>query len=205
MSKIILIHDEIKGLDPMYFKSNFSNVELVKQENFKSVCTPIWKEVTYILDGTSKKMIYKALAKGLEEKMFYTGSNFVDYKGKKVLSIPDLRVYAYCNNAESFDVRTRNEFKVDLDNIKDILKLISNTTDEFKRGEEKRIELEATDLFGKGEVYNFNSIVPRNEDEENFVFIKDSTEVPFTPDGNVIDVNGFLILKELKNIFMHKI
>lgn len=192
--EIIAIYDNVKGFEAEYFDK--FNITLLSFDEFRSNFKTVWTGMKMLVDGTMQKSIYKKMAMGQKESVFYRGCNSVTVSNQKIISVPDFRNYIRCNNAENFDVASRNKFGTEMEILENVLELISNKSSSFT---DKEIE----ELFSGDNKMNITDIVPNSGDEE-YIFVKDKTD-GLMPDANVIDVNSFMLLKELKEIFLHKI
>lgn len=191
MKKILLIYDDVVTIDKEYF-CKFKNLIILKLSEFKTFAkSETWVEVSDVLDATSKKSLYNFFKKDSEEFLYYKGSPFYVLNNKKVIALDDLRAYINCKNAENFDIETINKFALQMERIEAILEL---TCGSYANILEKELE----EFQG---VININAIV--NKDEGDYLFVRDKTKGIMPEGKKIIDVNGLLLLKELKQIFEH--
>lgn len=192
MNKNLMVYDDSLVIDDDYF-CKFKNLTLIKLCEFKEfTTTEAWVEVSTILDVTNKKSLYNFFKKDCEESIYYKSVPFYIFKNKKIIALDDLRAYLHCKNAENFDTETINKFALQMDRIESVLEL---TCGSYTSILEKELE-----QFDK--TLNINEIV--NKTDGDYYFVKDKTN-GIMPNGKTIDVNGLLLLKELKEIFKHSI
>lgn len=191
--KNILIYDEDSKVDLDFF-CKYKNLTLIKPEEFKEYAKDNWKEIEVIMDGTTKKSIYKAMAKDNKSSIYYKEIPYVFFKGKKAIALYDLKIYNYCKNSENFDETTLNKFVKQLEVVESVLDLTCTSYIDFLEKE--------LDEFESNAVININSIV--NKSDSDYYFVADKRNM-ITPNEKTIDFHSMMLLRELKDIFMHQI
>lgn len=195
MSKTnILIYDRDAEINLDFF-CKYKNLELIAVDEFKQYATSNWETIGDILDATSKKSVYTAFSKVEKPSIFYKEIPYIIYKNKKVIALYDLKIYKYCKNSENFDEVTLNKFCKQLDIVEAVLELVCSSYIDFLEKE--------LDELDKSTIININNIV--NKNDSDYYFVVDRKDNRIVPDGKIIDLNSLILLKELKDIFMHQI
>lgn len=179
------MNDKLKN-----YLGNFKNLVLVHQDD-NDTFRKYWSETKNILDATKTHKFYKKAKStdNQEEKLFKKDVNFVILKNRKVVKLEDLSTFLY--KKENFSEEDYKEILKKKHLIQDVLTEICKT---FKNNLEKDLE----DIL-KDKVLNISSITP---DNSKIFLVKDTN---INTEENVIDLNDYELLKELKDILVYKI
>ncbi len=186
---IILIHDaELPEKGYAYFKK-FKDLILVNKEESNDKIKSFWKDTKTIIDTTANHEIYKKCKGTQDDKKFNKYVNFIEYKGRKIVNLFSLKNYLYKQNnftEEQFE-RIKKERIV-------IEKTLANICDVFQNN--LQAELEKMD-----KPINIKEITLKKED---MYFVKELNKDEAAGE-NVMDLNDFQILRELKDILLYKL
>ena len=186
---IILVHDaRLSDKGCAYFKK-FKNLELINKEEANDKIRSFWKQVETVIDTTSNHEFYKKCKGQNEDRKFGEGVNFVEYKGRKIVNLFSLNNYLY--KKDNFTEEQFNRIKKERVVIEKTLKSIC---DVFQNN--LQVELEK---FNKP--INIKEITLNKED---IYFVKELNENEIAGE-NIISLNDFTLLKELKDILLYKI
>ena len=186
---IILIHDvnlPQKATD--YFKK-FKGLKLISKEETDIKLKDFWKDTKTIIDTTSNHDFYKKCKGNNEEKVFSKNVDFVEFKGRKVVNLFTLKNYFYKKSNFS-----ETQYETILKKRKIIDSTLSNICTVFQNSLERELEILKKPI-------NIKEITIEKED---MYFVKEIKENE-TAGENVLDVNDFMVLKELKDILLYKI
>lgn len=186
---IILIHDiELPKKAADYFKK-FKGLELISKNETDVKLKDFWKDTKTIIDTTSNHDFYKKCKGDKEEKIFSKNVDFVEFKGRKVVNLFTLKNYFYkkANFSET-------QYETILKKRKIIDSTLSNICTVFQNPLERELE-------NLKKTINIKEITIKKED---MYFVKNINEDE-TAGENVLDVNDFMVLKELKDILLYQI
>ena len=188
---VVLIHD-IKNLPEQAIKyfEKFKDLKLVYEQLAKDNMKNYWKNTKTIIDSTANHEFYNKCKENNEERKFSKEVDFVKLNGREIVKVENLRNYFY---------KKANFNEDDYEVIKHKRQVIDKTLEQICSSFQNQLEKELEELSGKH--ISLKNLTPDNT-EVYFISEKngESTNVE-----NVLNIEDFLVLKELKDILTCKL